>query len=108
MDHQRRKGASGVTRRQTGSAAGRARALRFANRRRRFLITRFLLAIGIITALVMAAYKPARGAPTDAEKCTAAKISATGKYAPGACPASIGAARIENCWSNSAFTFDCN
>lgn len=41
MLHQRRNGASGQT--------------------RRLLITRFLLALGIIAALVMAAYKPARG-----------------------------------------------
>ena len=60
MVHQGRNGASGRT--------------------RRLLITRFLLALGIIAALVLAAYKPARGTPTEEERCTAAKISA-GKYA---------------------------
>ena len=35
---------------------------------------RFLLVLLIIAALVMAAYKPARGASTGAEECTAAGI----------------------------------
>ena len=31
-----------------------------------------------------------------------------GAYEYGPCPASIGAARIQSCWSNSEFTFQCN
>ena len=41
---------------------------------------RILIVMCIIAALIMAAFKPARGATTGAEQCAAAKIAATGKY----------------------------
>lgn len=45
---------------------------------------RFLIVMCIIAALMMAAFKPARGASTGTEKCAASKISATGKSPVGA------------------------
>ena len=41
---------------------------------------RFMIVVCIIAALVLVVLKPARGAPTDAQKCVAAKLSATGRY----------------------------
>ncbi len=43
-------------------------------------LQRVLIVTCIITALIMAAFKPARGASTDAEQCAVLKIAATGKY----------------------------
>ena len=41
---------------------------------------RVLIAMCIIAALIMAAFKPARSASTDAERWAAAKIEATAKH----------------------------
>ncbi len=41
---------------------------------------RYLIVVCIVTALAMAAFKPARGAMIDAEDCVAANIAAAGQY----------------------------
>jgi hypothetical protein len=53
----------------------------FATTTRRIRLQRYLIVMFIIAALIMAAFKPAQGAPTAPEKCAAAKIAATGRYA---------------------------
>lgn len=44
---------------------------------------RFLIVMCIIVALIMAAFKPSRGASIGAEKCAAAKIAATSAFVSG-------------------------
>lgn len=58
------------SRRRSDSNSAGVRESISANRSR-ISMSRFVLALCLVAALIMAAYKPARGTPTGDEKCTA-------------------------------------
>ena len=85
--------ARGESWRRRDSDDARGRLLAFPNGRQKISLIRVLLALCIVAALVMAAYKPARGGLADTRACAAAT-------------AGNGTAATEYCSRSSAFVFE--